>query len=94
MLSVTKIKYVMSVNMSVNTYISSLPLAMNDFSTMNNFVIAIEKANIAAVNCQITTLMSFRILNKAIWIVPTSLDCSSTWPKTLNVRHNVFTLYR
>ena len=59
------------------TYISSLPLAVNDFSTMNTFVIAMEKAIIAAVNCQITTPMSFRMVNKAIWIVPTSLDCSS-----------------
>ena len=58
------------------TYISSSPLAVNDFSTMNTFVIAMEKARIAAVNCQITTLMSFRIVNRAIWMVPMSLNCS------------------
>ena len=74
------------------TYISSLPLVINDFSTMNTFVIAMEKAKIAAVNCQITTPMSFRIVNKAIWMVPTSLDCSSMWPNTLNVRHKVLAL--
>ena len=76
------------------TYISFLsPLpSVNDFSAMYTLVIAIEKAKRAAVNCQNMVLMSMRILNKAIWMVPRCLDCSITQPKALSVRHTVLKL--
>ncbi len=70
----------------------AFPFAINDFSAMNTLVMAMEKAKIPAINCKIMVLMSLRMLNKAIWMMPRCLNCSVTKPNTLIVRAKVLKL--
>ena len=55
---------------------------------------AIEKAKIAAINCQNMVTRSLKMWNNAIWMGPICFVVSITWPNALRVRNMVLRPYK